>query len=297
MVNKDIQMNNEELNFEKLWNYSDPASTRQTFQEILESGRFDEDPDKSAELNTQIARTYSLSADFKNAHLILDEVQQSISKETPRAKVRYLLERGRTYNSAGEKERASSLFKDAYKAAKEFKFDYFAIDAVHMLAIVSQSLEEKLKWTDVGIALAKESEDSGTKKWIGVFYNNKGWDYFAAKEYNKSLEAFKDCEDFHVEYENKNQLSIARWSQAKALRFLGKNKESLEIQLDLLEEGGGKDSSGYTYEELGELYLAQKDQTKSQFYFAKAFHLLSQDVWLQMNEKPRLERLKKLSGN
>ncbi len=85
------------------------------------------------------------------------------------------------------------------------------------------------------------------------------------------------------------------WSIAKTYRYLGKHDEALEIQLDILKKDNGIDESGYTFEELGELYLLKGDADKAKDYFGKAYAILSKDTWLQKNEKDRLERLKRLS--
>jgi hypothetical protein len=56
------------------------------------------------------------------------------------------------------------------------------------------------------------------------------------------------------------------------------------------------ESDGYNFEEIGECMLLMNKQKEAKPYFQKAFALLSKDIWLQANEKERLERLKKLSS-
>jgi len=50
--------------------------------------------------------------------------------------VRYLLERGRTFNSAGEKDRARPLFVQAWEIAGAAGLEGLAVDAAHMVPIV-----------------------------------------------------------------------------------------------------------------------------------------------------------------
>src|SRR5690242_16025104 len=115
--------------FDSLWDYSHPDQTEIKFREIL--AQFPKDEPAYLELLTQIARTHSLRRKFDEAHQILDEVQKAL-KEDSRAKVRYLLERGRTFNSAGQAEQAKPLFEEAFDLAKKLKEDFYAVDAIHM---------------------------------------------------------------------------------------------------------------------------------------------------------------------
>ena len=164
-----------------------------------------------------------------------------------------------------------------------------------MVAIAESDLDNKVLWSEKGIEIAKNSSDDKVKRWIGVFYNNTGWDLFEAKRYDEALEKFVSCRYFHKEMGNKSNEDIASWSIAKTYRYLGKLEDSLKIQEDLLAESNGKDESGYTYEELAELYLLMGQKDKAKDYFSKAYDVLSKDVWLQKNESSRLERLSKLS--
>src|ERR1041385_8978071 len=85
--------------FDKLWNYGDPAATEQKFRELLPQARAANDPENLAQLLTQIARTQSLQANFPAAHETLDEVERMIAEHPlALARVRYFLERGRTFN-------------------------------------------------------------------------------------------------------------------------------------------------------------------------------------------------------
>lgn len=287
-------MNNLITEFDKLWNYSDPKATRIKFEEHLASMK-QKDVDYELQLKTQIARTHSLSGEFDRAHELLNEVESMLTDEMKIANVRYLLERGRTYNFAGEKLEAEQLFKKAFELSKKLGTDNYTIDAAHMVAIAVNSLDEKVEWTNVGVCVASDSDNEKVKGWIGVFLNNSGWDLFEAKRYEDALEKFIKCEEFHKSTGNRASQDIARWSIAKTYRFLERVDESLSIQEALLSENDGVDPSGYTYEELGELYLLKGDEEKAGEFFSKAHAILSQDTWLQKNEASRLDRLKNLS--
>ena len=281
--------------FDHLWNYSKPAQTRQAFFEWLEEHREEVPQDILLQLQTQIARTYSLEKNFTEAHKRLDEVESRLAEFTKTAEVRYLLERGRTFNSAGEKNKARPVFKKAYELAVEIENFRLSVDAAHMLALAAESFAEKMSWNQKGLVAAENSGDEKTRRWIGSLRNNIGWDLFEEKEYEKAFAEFKLCQEFYQSIGDSKYEAIARWSQAKVLRYLEQFEAALSIQKELLRESGGIDESGYTYEELAELYLALGQKERAQDFFSKAYEILSQDSWLQKNESQRLSRMKKLA--
>ena len=95
---KGNDMKNLNADFNKLWNYSNPLETREKFLRVLDEKKESESLDYILQLKTQIARTYSLRAEFEQAHTVLDEVEKKLNSDTLIAHVRYYLERGRTYN-------------------------------------------------------------------------------------------------------------------------------------------------------------------------------------------------------
>ena len=280
-----------------IWDYNDLNATRERFLQILSEVEQRADKDYVLQLKTQIARTYSIQSDFDNAHRILDEVEARLSDDLPVVKVRYWLERGRTFNSAEKKETALPLFKQAYELAKELGADFYTIDAAHMIAIVLPEQTEKEKWNLIGVEIAEQSQDERARGWLGSLYNNLGWDFFEQKRYAEALERFEKALDYQREIGNPERINIALWCVAKGYRHVDRLDEALEIQKALLkeyEQSGTPD--GYVFEELGELYLLKNEPEKSHVFFARAYTELSKDSWLVKNESERLTRLQKLAG-
>jgi len=96
-----------------------------------------------------------------------------------------------------------------------------------------------------------------------------------------------------------SEASIALWSRAKTLRFLGRVEEALQIQRGLLShpDRDGKPAEGYTNEEIGECLILLNRGVESKSHFAIAHEILSADPWLVANEAERLQRLKRLGGS
>jgi tetratricopeptide (TPR) repeat protein len=293
---KEEPMNTQELqDFDKLWNYDDPAATRAEFEKLLPQAEKSGNQSYYLQLQTQIARTLGLETKFDEAHALLDTVEKNLIDDLPVARIRYLLERGRTFRSSDKVENSRPLFGEAFTLAKDINEDFYAIDAAHMMALAVEGSDEKRKWNLTAVDIAENSTDKRAHSWLGSLYNNMGWDYHDGGQYEKALDMFEKALKFRQEQGKQQGINIAEWCVARTLRSMGRNDEAFEMQQKLLErhnQAGTKD--GYVYEELGELYLLKNQQDDAEKYFALAYEELSKDVWMARNETERLERLKNL---
>lgn len=277
--------------FDELWDYGKPKESRERFLSMKEVVGVELLP----ELLTQIGRTYSLERNFSAAHNILNEADSLIDETMLIAKIRSLLERGRTFNSAGEKAKACSEFELAFQLATREGADGYAVDAAHMLGIVAAP-EVQLDWNLRALEMAVNSADPTAQKWQGSLLNNIGWTYFEQADYATALDFFMRCRAYFEQIDNPNRAQIARWSIAKTRRMMGKLEAALQVQMAMLaaqEESGSAD--GYTLEEIGECLYALGRSADAAPYFASAHAQLSQDIWLTANEPDRLARLLKLA--
>src|SRR5690242_4576753 len=99
------------------WDLERPAEMEARFRAILARADGATTPaplplerPRRAELLTQIARTEGLQRRFADAHRTLDQADALLTDADRRARVRYLLERGRVHNSAGEVPAARPFF-------------------------------------------------------------------------------------------------------------------------------------------------------------------------------------------
>lgn len=282
----------------KLWDYSNPKASEERFRERLA----EEEKDNSTlaermEIMTQIARAEGLQQKFDEAHKTLDTVEASLPTHgSTLVETRYHLERGRAFNSSGNKEKAKEEFLKALESGKKGGHDYYAIDAIHMMGIADEHAKQ-LEWTEQGIAMAEASTEDRAKLWLGTFYNNSGWTYFGMGEYKKALDLFIKNEKFAESRNNTTDIQIARWSQGKMHRFLKQIDTALSIQYSLEKAIHDKtmEEDGYVYEEIAECLLAEGKANDAKPFFKRAYTLLSKDIWLQKDEKARLERMEELS--
>ncbi len=278
-----------EPDFDALWDHGDPAGTEQKFRELLPAAETSDDRAYHAQLLSQIGRAQGLQDDFDAAHQTLDQVEKLLPGD-PLSRIRYLLERGRAYNSAGEKAQSIPLFEEAFALGQEAGEDFFAIDAAHMVAIAAAP-DQAIDWTRKALALVEQTGSERARGWGGTLYNNLGWTYHDLQKYTEALDCFeKGLANRLARGQEGEPVHIARWCIGRTLRSLGELAKALTQQQELLEVH----DDGYLQEELGECLLALGRDEESVDHFAEAYRKLSKIGWLAKAEPDRIARLKKL---
>lgn len=276
------------MDIDAFWEYGDPAASEQRFRAVLA----DASGDLRLELLTQVARTLSLRRRFDDAHALLDTVEPDLARAGAAPRVRYLLERGRTFNSSGARERALPLFASAWTVAREHRLDGLAVDAAHMAAIAADG-DEAARWTAQGLQVARESTAPKARALLPALLNNHAWNLHDAGRYADALPVFREAEVEWRRTGRQPQGRIATWSVARCLRSLGRHEEALAIQFDLEREWARAGASdGFVFEEIAELLdaLGRVDEAKP--WFRRAHETLSRDARFAASEPARLARLR-----
>ncbi len=280
------------VDIDALWDYDQPGMSELRFREALKG----ESGDDALEIETQIARTLSLRREFNKAHTLLDTIEKRLSEKTrPTARVRYLLERGRTWRSAGDPVKARPLFFDAWQLADREKITLLAIDAAHMLGIVDPP-EEAMRWNERAMALAMSSNVPRALRWRGSLANNMGHTERERGNLDAAIKYFRASLTAFQLTRSDSQIRVAQWQVANVLRLQKKYDEALAMQLRLekdMTEANAPD--GYVYEEIAEIYLAQSKPSDAKPYFAKAASVLGAESWFVESEKARFTRLQELA--
>ena len=280
-----------------LWDYRDAAASEQRFR--TELARYTPASREALEIQTQIARTLGLRRQFDAAHALLDQVAPSLEAVDSRVRVRYLLERGRAYNSAGSPSRAVPLFQEAFTRSENAgrRGDtFYTIDALHMLGIAAPPAEQ-LDWNLKALAAAEAADDPRARRWQASLNNNIGWYYHDRGDYAQALSYFERALPAWEARGNAVDVRTAKWTIARALRSLKRYDEAFAIQSTLCGESEAAGSTdGYVYEELGELEIARGNAAAARPWFAKAYALLKDDSGFVATEPARLARLAKLGG-
>ncbi len=279
-----------------LWNYNDPAGTAERFQALLPEVAGSANRAYHVELLSQLARTHSLRRQFEQAHQLLNKANELLSDEMVVPQMRCLLERGRTFNSAGEPERALPLFEAAFVlgAAVSPQADFHTIDAAHMIAIAEPDAAVRLAWHEKALALAEATPDVRASGWLGSLYNNLGWTYHDIGEFGKALAVFEKAVEWReaVHPDQPETIRIAKWSVGRTLRALGRLDEALALQQSLLAEYQDVgQADGFVFEEIGECLLALDRADAARPFFDQAHAELSQLDWLPPERIVRLHQL------
>jgi len=273
---------------DQLWDFDDPAGSEERFRDQL-AGLGDVDASVRLQIMTQIARTYGLQGRFDDAHAMLDEVEAAMLSGDL-VEVRYLLERGRAFNSSHQPEKAVPLFERAAELGRRISADFYTVDALHMLGIAAPE-DDRLRWNRAAMDAANASSDERARGWMGSLSNNMGWTYVDQGDYEVALNMFRQAEEGWEEQGKDDLVRVARWSQGKALRLLGRVEEALAVQRELEKD----ELTGFTAEEIAECLLALDQPSKAKPYFQKAYDELSQINWVA-EDTDRIERLKQYAG-
>jgi tetratricopeptide (TPR) repeat protein len=246
----------------EMWDFGDPAKSEQRFRDALAAAG----GDWRLELQTQIARTDSLRARYAEAHRQLDEIEPQLPAAGLKPRLRYLLERGRTFNSAGDKAAARPLFLQAWELGRAGGEEDLAIDAAHMVAIVEGG-EKALAWNERALAMAENARDPAARRWRASLLNNVGVELKELGRYDEALGHFERALAAYEERGDARTIRIARWMVANTLRLLGRRDEALTMQLALDRElTAAGDVDPYVLEELAALYDACGEPEKARAY-------------------------------
>jgi tetratricopeptide (TPR) repeat protein len=257
------------------WDYGKPAASEQRFRSEL--AKWPPDSVEALEVRTQIARSLALQRKFDDAHAMLDGVEAKLPESSQHVRVRYLLERGRTFNSSGAAQRAVPLFAEALALAERGHDEFYAVDAAHMLGIAAPQ-QERLDWNLKALALAAAAKDERARGWQASLYHNIGWTYFDAGDAAKALDFWQKALALREKTGEAERIRIARWTVARGLRAMGRLdgaeaiQKALAVEFDAIGE-----PDGYVYEELAEIALARGDPAAAQPWAARAHALLKDD--------------------
>jgi hypothetical protein len=153
---------------------------------------------------------------FDEAHRALDEIEPSLAKAGAKPRVRYLLERGRIFNSSGNAERARPLF-------------LLAVDAAHVVAVTYRETDAAADWNREGVALACVSEDAKARALEPATLNNRA----------------RDLHDMGALRVARCMRSLGRFPEALSMQPALESDDAERNMVD-----------GYVLEEIAELYDA-----------------------------------------
>jgi tetratricopeptide (TPR) repeat protein len=279
------------------WDYAKPEVSEARFQDALK--QYQANSREALEIATQVARAQGLQRRFDAAHATLDRVEPGLERVDVRVRIRYLLERGRVFNSSGAPARAVPLFRQSADVAKRAGREgdaFYEVDALHMLGIAAPTAE-RLEWNEKAPAAAEAAKEPRARGWLASLYHNIGWTLFERGEHGKALDYWEKALHARESAGDASRLRVARWTVARGYRALGRLEDAERLQNTLVEENRKNgEEDGYVYEELAEIAVARGDYAAAAPWAAKAYALLRDDAWLAATEPARLKRLAELGS-
>jgi uncharacterized protein YbaP (TraB family) len=268
-----LRPQNARMDIRALWDFDDPAGSEARFQAALAGAGGDD----ALSLQTQIARTYSLRGRDADAHALLDRIEPELAGAGAEPQVRHRLERGRTWRSARQSERARPLFEAAVGLAQAAGLEDLAIDAMHMMALIEPGADAQMAWNRRALAAALAARDPAARDWDASLANNIGMAQHGQGRYEDALASFRTALAARERIGDPARVRIAHWMIAWTLRSLQRHDEALAIQLRLEREAAAAGRpDGYVHEEIGENLLALGRAAEARPWFARAHaqHLL-----------------------
>ena len=248
-----------------LWDFDRPAVSEQRLRAALSGA----DGDDALVLRTQVARALGLQRRFDAAHHELDALQPMLAAAGPEARVRALLERGRTWRSSGQPKTAEPLFLQAHAQADAAHLEALAADALHMVALVQPDTDGQLKWNRRALDYARAARDARARGWEAPVLNNLGVTLNDAGRHEEALAAFREALAAYAKRGGVRNVRIARWMVAHTLRRLGRLDEALAQQQALRAEWEAAGSSDpYVFDELALIHAARGEHELAARYKA-----------------------------
>lgn len=272
-----------------LWDFDQPEESERRFREAAAST---DDLGWRNEVLTQVARALGLQRRFDEGHAILDRVESEGSL-TDRAVTRLHLERGRLLRSSGHQDASAPLFREAFDRATASQDDDLAVDAAHMLGIVSDP-DGQIEWNRRAIEIAAQSSDPRAQQWAPSLLNNLGWTYHDMGSFDEAYELFTTALALREARGEPNAIRIAKYAVARTLRSMQRYQEALDLLSEAREQSPVED--GYLSEEFAENLIALGRNDLAKTHIDDAIRLLSADPWVTSDRLARLKALGQLGG-
>lgn len=287
--------------FDKLF-YGDPKEIEQRLLAVRPQSLTHSDESLTPQIDSQIALVQAMQKRYAEAFETLGRAEKLPGAQSPVARARLLLERGRVFQQAKRMEEAVPWLIASWEVSLAHKLDYHTVNAAHMVAIAVESPAEKIRWNKIALDVADTSRDEKAQAWRVVLHNNLAQGFVAAGEFDKGLASFQSCQRLAQEQGNVLIERGARWGIARCRRGLGDYANALQIQKDLLDEYNEVESQGLLPQELlamarGMVYeeLAKLDETNAAVFARRAISDLGVNDWFQSIEPTRWQRLNEIA--
>ena len=218
----------------------------------------------------QVARMNLLLGNKEAGRKILDQASERADDADPQGWSRYLGVKGRFEWKDGELKTARVTFEQMYNYCQTNSLYSRAIDAAHMVAIVSESHEDQIKWGKLGIEIADKTEN---EQWLGPLWNNLAGTYYDQKDFENALDCYLKAREYHWRFSGEVGKLYADYHVGMTYRLLKKYDEAgkwLRPVLAWAERLNNHSAIGQACEDLGEIEAAVGNKTAALKFFRRA---------------------------
>ncbi len=277
------------------WDRARPQLSESSLRRLYQAVEGDAEHSRAVNLLTQIARAEAMQGKLSDAERTLDLATKLLATSLDvEPRLRLLLERGRLLALRRTPVQARECFTEAWDVARAKGFEFHAVDAAHMMALVSTP-KERSKWTMQALDLAMSSPHPRVRVWRGDLHIVLGRHYEEQLQLTKAIEHFDRAATCFHEQGAAEEVWVARSHVGRAYRLAKRTTEALALQEAALKELGKNSLHlGMVFEELAECLIALRRPTEAEPYFKRAHEALSKDDSFESSEPARFKRIKTL---
>jgi len=233
------------------------AAALEKYREALEQARSEFNRSVETEALAQVARMSLLLGNKEEGRNWLAQAAEKADDSDPMGWSRYLGVRGRFQWKDNDLAEARKTFDEMYVYCNTTGLWSRAVDAAHMIAIVSESPEEQIEWGRRGIETA---ESGGEESWLGPLWNNLAGTYYDMKQFDNALSCYLKAREYHWQFSGETAKLFADYHVGMAYRMVGNADEAekwLRPVLAWAERLQNHSVIGQALEDLAEIAVAR----------------------------------------
>ncbi len=240
------------------------------YQRAVEVARKEFNRSVETEALAQVARMCLLLDRKDEGREWLTKAGEKASDSDPMGWSRYLGVKGRFEWQDNDLKSAGETFDQMYVYCNTNALYGRAVDAAHMIAIVSEKPEDQIEWGKLGIEAAEKTDN---ERWLGPLWNNLAGTYYDIQDFASALECYLKAREYHWRFSGEVAKLYADYHVGMTYRQMGQFDEAAEWLRPVLawaERIGEHGAIGQACEDLAEIEKANGNADDALKLFKRA---------------------------